>query len=171
MLPNQAEKRKALEEHFKKFSCSHERTELRSRKIAGGGIQRVYQCLRCGEPSSSPISREKALELCGGKEPLPFDDVLKQTWEQSRALGTEKILEEHKEKFWQGYDSYLSSDKWKLKREAVINRANGICEGCGKESASEVHHLSYEHVGDEFLFELVAICAVCHERIHPEDDK
>jgi hypothetical protein len=29
-----------------------------------------------------------------------------------------------------------------------------------------VHHVTYKNMGNEFLWELRAICAVCHERVH-----
>ena len=31
---------------------------------------------------------------------------------------------------------------------------------------TQCHHLTYENVGEEFLFELVALCSDCHERLH-----
>jgi 5-methylcytosine-specific restriction endonuclease McrA len=52
------------------------------------------------------------------------------------------------------------------RRQWYEQRAGGICEGCRQESATEVHHLTYEHAGREFLWELVAICRRCHERYH-----
>lgn len=47
-----------------------------------------------------------------------------------------------------------------------MQRAAHVCEGCRTARATEVHHLTYEHCGDEFLWELVAICRSCHERYH-----
>jgi hypothetical protein len=32
-----------------------------------------------------------------------------------------------------------------------------------------VHHLTYAHVFNEFLFELMAVCDECHDRLHRED--
>jgi len=66
------------------------------------------------------------------------------------------------------YREYLRSQEWALKRAKVMRRAGGLCEGCGDHRATDVHHLSYEHVTQEFLFELVALCADCHERIHQQ---
>jgi 5-methylcytosine-specific restriction endonuclease McrA len=48
----------------------------------------------------------------------------------------------------------------------VIERADGLCEGCRSAEAVHVHHLTYKHCGNEFLWELVAICRECHERVH-----
>lgn len=64
------------------------------------------------------------------------------------------------------YRDYLKSQEWAIKRAKVMRRANYRCEGCGDKPAAEVHHLTYEHVTQEFLFELVALCGDCHERIH-----
>lgn len=64
------------------------------------------------------------------------------------------------------YRAYLSSSDWALKRDAVMERAEGLCEGCRARPATEIHHLSYDHVGDEFLWELAAVCRPCHDRWH-----
>ena len=68
------------------------------------------------------------------------------------------------------YDLYLRSPEWAERRRLVLERASGRCEGCRKRGATQVHHLTYTHVGNELLFELVAICRSCHERIHPGAD-
>ena len=70
--------------------------------------------------------------------------------------------------FWDWYDDYLRSDAWQEKRRAVLKRANGICEGCGKALARHVHHLTYAHAGHELLFEMVALCEACHRICHPD---
>lgn len=64
------------------------------------------------------------------------------------------------------YADYLRSREWAERREKVMQRARGLCEGCRVRPATEVHHLTYEHVTREFLFELVAICGDCHARLH-----
>ena len=70
--------------------------------------------------------------------------------------------------WWAWYNAYLLTPEWKRKRDLVMRRANRVCEGCGINSAIQVHHLTYEHVGNELLFELVAICHECHQIVHPE---
>ncbi len=64
------------------------------------------------------------------------------------------------------YAEYLASQEWWDRRTLVLERSNGLCEGCREAEAVDVHHLSYAHITQEFLFELVALCAPCHERIH-----
>jgi hypothetical protein len=69
-------------------------------------------------------------------------------------------------KWWADYNCYLKSPAWRERSQAVLRRAGGTCEGCLKRRAVQVHHLSYAHVCDEFLWELRAVCLECHERWH-----
>ena len=68
------------------------------------------------------------------------------------------------------YDAYLKTDEWLKLRRQVLNRAGQNCEGCGVKLPTEVHHLTNDHVGNEFLFELVAVCQDCHQRLHPQTE-
>lgn len=61
------------------------------------------------------------------------------------------------------YLQYLNSREWKLKRKAVIRRAQNICERCRHARIEDVHHLSYFHLGYESLEELQGLCRHCHE--------
>jgi len=71
--------------------------------------------------------------------------------------------------WWRKYDEYLQSDKWRFdKREPVLVRDNYECQAnlaCCTQDATQVHHTTYEHVFDEPLFDLVAVCRECHEEI------
>lgn len=69
------------------------------------------------------------------------------------------------------YHAYLQTPEWWSKRGLVMARASGLCEGCRMAKASEVHHLTYDHVRHEFLWELVAICRDCHQRLHDLEGK
>jgi hypothetical protein len=64
------------------------------------------------------------------------------------------------------YADYLRSEEWAKRREKVMQRARLVCEGCCTQPATEVHHLTYAHITQEFLFELVAMCGDCHARWH-----
>ncbi len=70
------------------------------------------------------------------------------------------------EEWRQLYPIYLASDAWQRRRDLVLQRADFVCEGCRELGADEVHHLTYDHVGAEFLFDLVALCRDCHRRWH-----
>lgn len=63
------------------------------------------------------------------------------------------------------YPEYRQTHAWLTKREAVLERDGDRCQGCGSEAA-EVHHLTYEHIGDEPIEDLISLCASCHEAEH-----
>lgn len=71
--------------------------------------------------------------------------------------------------WWRWFQSYLESETWRVKRNAVLKRAGGRCEACAQNRATQVHHLTYVHVGNEPLFDLRAICDDCHERLTADD--
>lgn len=175
----ETDKLKALQAHWEKFRCKHTgETELRKRTVRGGGVQFVEQCLQCGAATTNPLARAKAIEINGGVEPLPFDDELERRWREASKQGAEKItghfetLSEFQiAEFHKWYEVYLASDEWKNKKHKVLKRAKNTCEGCGDARAEVVHHLTYKNVGEEFLFELVALCHLCHNRYHENEEK
>ncbi len=65
------------------------------------------------------------------------------------------------------YTGYLKGAQWDNRRRLVLKRANGLCEGCRNQPATQVHHLTYRRVGNEMLFDLVAVCDHCHAICHP----
>jgi 5-methylcytosine-specific restriction endonuclease McrA len=88
------------------------------------------------------------------------------SWEVASKETADKIMNADDSAFWLAYEEYLAGPVWRKKREKILGRSGGICEGCREKTATQVHHLSYEHVGDEFLFELVAVCDDCHNKLH-----
>lgn len=154
----------AWKKHSEKFDCDCRESELRERTLANGSLQLVRQCLRCGRAVGNPVKRASVSEVVA-----PFDQELQDRYEADRDADAKSISKSFsRDSFFEAYDPYLASPAWAQKRALVFKRANGICEGCGLAVPSEVHHLTYEHVGNEFLFELVALCGACHDRIHPE---
>lgn len=63
------------------------------------------------------------------------------------------------------YGLYLQSEEWREKREHVLRRDKRECQLCG-ELARHVHHLTYERIYNEPLYDLVSLCASCHDMIH-----
>jgi len=90
-------------------------------------------------------------------------------WEmESRKREQEKA--EQSALWWERYNAYLLTPGWRSKRDRVLQRAHGLCEGCGAKRAVYAHHLTYERVFNEMLFDLVALCDECHQTIHPDKD-
>jgi len=65
------------------------------------------------------------------------------------------------------YAEYLQSKAWKQIRAMKLS-AVGKCQVCGSKYNLDVHHNSYEHVGDEknHLNDLVVLCRDCHSLFH-----
>lgn len=89
-----------------------------------------------------------------------------QKWEEQRAE-REKQRQEESEQWWAWYSKYLQTDAWARRRRLVLSRSGGLCEGCREDTAVIAHHITYAHVGNELLFELVALCRPCHQMAHP----
>jgi 5-methylcytosine-specific restriction endonuclease McrA len=117
------------------------------------------QCLDCGASVGNPITHRAI------RGPVPEWDYDLQREGKNQRLAA---LEAESDRWWEWYNGYLQSPEWRALRDLVLMRANGRCEGCGTAEPSEVHHLTYDHAGAEFLFELVALCTNCHERLHRE---
>jgi hypothetical protein len=66
------------------------------------------------------------------------------------------------------YLAYVKSAVWKARRQAF--RSKGLakhCWCCAKDDVPlQIHHLTYENIGNERDDELVAVCGPCHWLIH-----
>lgn len=67
------------------------------------------------------------------------------------------------------YDDYIKSPQWRQIRAMMLNKY-GKCQLCSSTSNLEVHHNSYEHVGEEknHLEDLVVLCHDCHTLFHSQ---
>lgn len=84
-------------------------------------------------------------------------------WEQR-----EREREEERQRRRAEYSLYLVSTEWAVRRAAVLQRANNLCEGCGRARATQVHHLTYDRIFREMFFDLVAVCESCHRELHSQ---
>lgn len=161
------------EQPFAPLSCGCERTAIRLRTQSNKVQIYVLQCLECGRQLRA-VSKQ-APEILEMPNRLPFDEALRASWDElqrehyARQRQSREDAQQRKDTaWWREYDAYLQTTAWRLKRQAVMSRAHNWCEGCATRPATQVHHLSYAHVGHELLFELVAVCDACHHALHPE---
>jgi 5-methylcytosine-specific restriction endonuclease McrA len=161
------------------YACDHpqESLEYRWRVFKSGTTHVCVQCSHCGANLGGV---KKSTFSPGGLASLPpyDEDLQEQRYQEMRQAlerRREALLAKQQEAqssrdgaWWHWYNQYLTSPEWRQRREAVLRRAGGYCEGCGANAPAQIHHLTYEHVGNEFLFELVAVCVACHERLHEE---
>lgn len=67
------------------------------------------------------------------------------------------------------YVEHIRSPKWRKLRQQILARCSGLCERCGKiPKRFEVHHLTYDRLGDERLTDLIALC---NDPCHVEADQ
>jgi hypothetical protein len=156
-----------------KFACSCEETEIRYRVHSNATKHFHRQCLLCGEYGTSlkraevPINTQR---LC-----LPVDEELREKSQAARREYGQHLRFEEKRgetaEWFARYNEYLASEAWKRRCRKVLERDGGMCQACLKRPATQVHHLTYEHVFNEPLFDLTSVCSVCHEFITALDRK
>jgi 5-methylcytosine-specific restriction endonuclease McrA len=139
--------------------CDSTQNELRKRTLTNGSVQYVFQCLHCGAALTQAIRKA---EIRQPERLRAFDESLIELY---REMQQRERLDQREDWFRQ-HNAYLRTPEWRARRAAVLKRAHGVCEGCGVADATQVHHLTYEHWQQEFLWELVAVCDGCHERLH-----
>ena len=154
--------------------CKHSQTQTMKVRVTGGTIQIRDCCITCGERVGKAQSQKDRAWVDGLPE---YSGDASATYQDRRyrerhgfLLRLARIQHAERGRFTQFYQRYLQSPEWKAKRELVIKRCSGMCEGCGVQPVTEVHHSTYRHFGSEFLFELRGLCQGCHERLHSEED-
>jgi 5-methylcytosine-specific restriction endonuclease McrA len=159
--------------------CTHPNQEHAIWTLSNKAQQIVMQCKDCGESTSSAISRSKFTpEEIAAMPPrnIELRDRLRKEAEDARiresGLLAERVdfnKEADRIERTTEYHAYLRSPEWWQRRTAVMRRENNTCQGCGCR-AMEVHHTTYKHLFNEFLFELMAVCRSCHARIHGREE-
>jgi len=163
-----------VEEQYK---CTHAETQLVKYQQSHGAWRIRYQCLCCGEYTTSD-QKMAGVDL----DAMPVVDMaLKAGYREKRQTAINNAryaylsMQECQQldiqaRFWTNYNRYLRTKQWYTIREAVLKRDGYLCQACLTRKAVQVHHLSYElfnTLGQSAAFELVAICRQCHEKIHP----
>jgi hypothetical protein len=153
------------------YLCDHSETEVRIRVIADGSEPYYCQCLLCGQAVGSAIAKTSIDGI-----PPSWNDQLAVVYDAFREkvfAAAKAVMEERESRASdleaerkRQYKEYLKTDKWRDKRNRVLDRDKHLCQGCLKRAATQVHHLTYKNIGNEPLFELISVCSVCHCAIH-----
>ena len=64
------------------------------------------------------------------------------------------------------YRKYINSATWDRRRKRAIEDANNRCQLCGTADRVQVHHLSYDNLGNERQEDLLVVCRECHRLVH-----
>lgn len=147
--------------------CKHDHTELRERIVKGGRRARYLQCLKCGRPDGSAQKTDLNFNV------PQWDDALVSHLDQEIKNRREEIYQTALERTsnlqvegYADYAEYLASEEWAVKRRKVFQRDGNRCQACLENDATEVHHLTYDRIFKEPMFDLVSICRQCHETLH-----
>jgi 5-methylcytosine-specific restriction endonuclease McrA len=144
--------------------CTHESVAVRAQQDSAGRALLARQCLDCGARTSEWLSKSEAPEA------PPWDYTLPASKLKSFVTRTQQEINakhEAAEREWRRfYEDYLRSPAWRERRDHVMKRAGGMCEGCAIAPATEVHHRTYVRLAREMLFDLAALCDDCHHEIH-----
>lgn len=165
-IANLPEKKKALYADIEvRYRCLHERRELRLRQIADSRSAYYRQCVTCGHAGQA-ISAVNAEKQASG-QPIPeFDYLLEQRRRSEKSNEYAAVRQILKSAFDALYPDYLRSQEWLAKRQPVMERANGVCEECRMNEATDIHHKTYDRVGAEPPEDLSAVCRLCHNCLH-----
>jgi 5-methylcytosine-specific restriction endonuclease McrA len=107
------------------------------------------------------------------KEEVPIDDkpirveiVVPLVYRKSK----QQIMEDKKAKIKTlralPYADYLKTPEWAKTRDATLRRARYRCQLCNTNRHLNVHHRSYESLGDENWNDLIVLCQECHKTFH-----
>lgn len=66
------------------------------------------------------------------------------------------------------YIEYLQSNYWKVKRRLALGRSKFRCQLCNSDKKLNVHHRSYDDLGEEDIRDLITLCKECHEKFHKD---
>lgn len=147
------------------MSCEHEEKLLAKRAINGSDCF-GYQCQRCGKWEAV---KKTSLTWDQRREAVEFDPDRSKAFWSERMESLNQQRQEKNQKWWDEYTAYLLTPKWHDKRTRVLARDNHLCQACLKRKATQAHHLTYKHVFNEPLFDLVAVCEVCHQAVHQSE--
>lgn len=147
------------------LACNEHDLKLVRRTLKNDSKAIVHQCIRCGMQVGSPVKRlpeHDRLQDFDSQIALEYSKTRKQQWREiCREIDARARAEWKRE-----YHDYLKTPEWAEIRQSVLEREKHLCQGCRRSKATQAHHTTYQNVGSEFIFELVALCRPCHERYH-----
>jgi hypothetical protein len=133
----------------------------------GFNDKRIFkQCLNCGgafRKDKFPLKTHiKFIE--SEFSVVNFDNWNSKRSDESRDI--KKEFENFRQSKFYRYHVYLKSTEWKIIRDKVVERDNGMCLYCKTKPAQEVHHKHYKTIYKEKIDDLESVCSDCHRAIH-----
>jgi hypothetical protein len=169
-----AERDRKIQAIKDRYECDH-----RSRHVVvvvAVNLTRMYcwQCKDCGQrigdwvkkASLDPAVLRSAPEL---DRDLKYRLYAEQDKEIKQVLVQYASLWKLRQSLYRVYVTE-GSPEWHCRRRAALARDNYTCTICGTRRATQVHHITYAHLGNEPLEDLQSVCEECHSDLHNEID-
>jgi hypothetical protein len=150
-----------------KECCKNPSPNLVIEHYSNNTLTRLFnQCLNCGGGYKKDKFKHKTH---GNLIESEFSITNFNNWNKKRndenSIITEQFEVYRKSQFY-NYHKYLQSEEWKIIRDKVVERDNGLCLYCKTKPAQEVHHKHYKTIYKESLDNLESVCSDCHRAIH-----
>ena len=153
--------------------CKHQNRTVRHKRDTKGVIRLREQCPDCGKAVSGEL-RHSVLNGVAPESVPPWDYVAEQQFLDiylSLSSAVSRIInQERSDEWWTQYGNYLASPEWHAIRRKIIDASRGICEYCRTSPAVQVHHKTYDRVGQERMEDLSAVCLKCHQQLHSSSE-
>lgn len=143
---------------FMYFQCSEHKNRLVYFIASNGGKRYQMECTMCGARGSQIAARTlKNIDDIPIREHINFErwneTVFKEFY---AAIAQVRRID---------FNAYYQTPLWKAISAMAKKRDNYTCQICNKQ-AEVVHHLTYAHFQNEYLFELVSLCQKCHHDVY-----
>jgi hypothetical protein len=70
--------------------------------------------------------------------------------------------------WFKAHNAYLRSNKWKAKKATWYRKNGKWCRVCSTKKDIQLHHLTYDRLGNELLTDLTALCQKHHKALTDE---
>jgi hypothetical protein len=167
-LPNYS---KAYEEHEKKWTCECSGQIYVYRIFTNGMKHWGKQCLNCGKWRSVkqcdvPLRERSILPLFDPDISLKFQDRKQKDYGSS----VQSVKQEEYQSEQEKREAYYKTPAWKMKcmtrRNVNTKLFGGRCEICFENRGHICHHMTYERLYNEWIFDLACVCEECHTGLH-----
>lgn len=169
-----------VDDQQRPVSCPHDQgKEMRWRTQSNHVRVIAYQCLTCGRmlnhvrKASIPVTEWTMIDEWDKDLERNYQTASNAAWSHYNGTWRERQDAEQRARR-ERYADYLRSPEWQYRRSLRLNIDHHQCQAklnycTGR--ATEVHHLTYEHVGNEPLFDLASVCSSCHRQISEKEGR
>jgi hypothetical protein len=143
--------------------CSSCRADgiLRRQQYTNGVWHVHFFCPYCNRSLSGSIAREILHEQDIIIKALPIQP----SWEEVRERKARTMTPAQKLRALP-YVRYLQTEHWMKVRQQALEYADFRCMICNRETDLQVHHRTYDRLGEEQPNDVIALCSDCHKKHH-----